>query len=183
MSSARRGDEGGEDYSLASNFYYYYVGSLPYFSKRLDSITDIQYTYGLTSFRRLFSPIFAGLNILGMDKPHIFEIVNDNINSLHSTIEYISKDHMFNSYATCFFEFYLDFGFLGIVLIPFVFGFYAQRLFRNVITSKCNRDVWKYSLFVSLFIYLSVLHFNGVVVCYIWPFIIERLFYKRVYSS
>lgn len=179
LSSARKGDEGAEDYSLFSNFYYYYVGSMPYLSARISSLHDFDFTYGLTSFRGLFSPLFSVLNVFGADKPQLITLANENVNSLHNTVLYISKNHPFNSYATCFFEFYLDGGMLGVIIISFLFGYYAEFLFQNMMANKTNRYIVKYAFFVSLFLYLSVLHFNGVVVCYIWPFILERYFYKK----
>lgn len=179
MSSTRRGDKGSEEYSLSSNFYYYYVGSIPYFSIRLSSLDDVNYTYGLTSFRGLASPVFAALGLLGFEKPPLMEIANENVNSLHDTVELISEDHPFNSYATCFFEFYLDAGVFGIIVLSLLFGFYSEKLYFKAKAHKTNRCIAKYALFVSLFLFLSVLHFNGVVVCYIWPFILERFFYKK----
>lgn len=178
LSMTRRG-ENDSDYSLFSNFYYYYVGSLPYLSARLNALQDLQYTFGLTSFRGLVSPFFALFGLLGFDKPYIMEIANENINSLHNTILDISPDHPFNSYATCFFEFYLDGGMIGTIVLSLLFGIYAQSLFYKFRNNKSNRYLVKYALFLAIFIYLSVLHFNGAVVCYIWPFILERFFYNR----
>lgn len=178
LSSSRRGDD-GDEYSLVSNFYYYYVGSIPYFSGRLDSIQQLEYTFGLTSFRGVFSPVFAFFELLGFDKPYLMEIANQNVNSLHNTVMLISKDQLFNSYATCFLEFYLDGGIIGVVVISLLFGHYAESLYLNVRTNNSNRYITKYALFVSIFLFMSVLHFNGVVVCYIWPFFLERFFYKR----
>lgn len=179
ISSARRGDNESDEYSLASNFYYYYVGSIPYFSLRLDSIPNINYTLGFTSFRGLISPFIALVGFLGINKPYLMELANQNVASLHDTVLNITNTHPFNSYATCFFEFYLDGGIIGVIVISLIFGFYAQSLYADVRTNKSNRFTVKYALFVSIFLYLSVLHFNGVVVCYIWPFILERFFYKR----
>lgn len=178
LSSVRRGEDDGE-YSLISNFYYYYVGSIPYMSLRLNAIHNISYTFGLTSFRGLVAPIFALLVIFGIQKPHLMELANQNVDSLHNTVMLISDSHPFNSYATCFFEFYLDGGLVGVIFISFLFGWYAQSLYYDMRINKSNRYIVKYSLFVSMFLYLSVLHFNGVVVCYILPFILERLFYKK----
>lgn len=178
LSSARRGNE-ADSYSLFSNFYYYYVGSLPYFGRRLSLLNDIDFTYGLTSFRGLFSPLFGLLGLLGFSKPEILQLANDNVNSLHNVVLLISNNHKFNSYATSFFEFYLDGGWVGVAVFSFLFGCYSQQLFKKSSLFCCERYMWKYALFVSIFIYFSVLHFNGSVVCYIWPFIIEKFFYSR----
>lgn len=180
LSKVRRGDEGSDEYSLGSNFYYYYVGSIPYFSLRVDALQDIDYTYGFTSFRGIISPFYGILNLIGFEKSDLVEIANENVNSLHNTVLLISKDHQFNSYATSFFEFYLDGGIFGVILLSALFGFYAQSIYNDMRTYKNDRYVMKYALFVSIFLYMSVLHFNGVVVCYIWPFFLERFFYNRI---
>lgn len=180
LSTARRSenDLNGE-YSFIENFYFYYVGSLPYFGQRLEQLDNAEYTLGLTSFRGFFSPIFAVTKLLGADTPDLMEISTENINSLHNTTLLITPIHKSNSYATCFFEFFLDGGYIGVFLFSFLFGYYSQYLFEKAEKYKMQRDMWKYAYFTSLYIFLSVLHFNGAVVCYLWPFIIERLFYMR----
>lgn len=179
FSVARRGDVIQEEYSLASNFYYYYVGSLPYLSHRLELLNNVEYTFGITAFRGFFSPIYAVLGGLGLLDTSLMEIADSNINSLHHTVLLISDTHSFNSYATCFFEFYLDGNFLGVIIISFLFGLYAQKLFKQMLAFKNNRFMFKYSLFCSLYIYLSVLIFSAAIVCYIWPFILERVMYRK----
>lgn len=182
LSSARRGGE-GEEYSLASNFYYYYVGSLPYLGQRLEALSNIDYTFGFTSFRGFWAPIFSTLGLIGFNEPHAMTVATTNVNDLHNVVMLITQTHNFNSYATCFFEFFLDGGYIGVAIISFLFGYYSQQLFRKTVTYKTNRYMWKFAFFLSLFIYLSVLHFNGVVVCYIWPFIIERWLYSNKQSA
>lgn len=180
LSSARRSeDDLNGKYSFAENFYFYYVGSLPYFGQRLDQINNSDYTLGLTSFRGFFSPIFAVTKLFGADNPDLMEISTENINSLHNISLLITPSHKSNSYATCFFEFFLDGGYIGVFFFSFLFGCYSQHLFEKAERFKMRRDMWKYAYFASLYIFLSVLHFNGAVVCYLWPFIIESLFYKK----
>lgn len=169
-----------DNYSVFSNFYFYYVGSLPYFSQRLELDKGNEMTYGFTSFRGIASPIVGGLKMLGMEDLAVMKTANDNVNSLHAVTLNITPTHNSNSYATLFFEFYLDGGLLGVFLISFLFGIYSQQLFVKAYRFQTNRYSWKYAFYVSLFLFLSVLHFNGVVVCYIWPFIIERLFYTQL---
>lgn len=170
---------GGEDdgYSILSEFYFYYVGCFPYFTRRLELLGDLNYTLGFTSFRGLFAPFFSILSLATGSKPELFELATQNVSSLSAIALEIAPDANYNSYATCFFEFYLDGGVLGIVFFSFIFGMYSHYLFRKLIVFKTNRSMWVYAYFVAIFIYLSVLHFNGLVICYIWPFIIERFLY------
>lgn len=178
LSAIRSGDDGG-DYSLFSNFYFYYAASLAYFSERLNMLSNLEYTFGLTSFRGLFAPFFAIAEMIGFGKPYLMSVANDNVDSLHATILEISPQGTFNSYATSFFEFYLDGGVMGLIIISVIFGYISNLLYRKMVFYKTERYMWKYSYWVSIFIYLSVLHFNAVVVCYVWPFVIERIFYTK----
>ena len=182
LSAIRGGEE--SDYSFLQNLYGYYAGSLPYFSQRLALLQNVDYTLGFTSFKGFFSPLFNVLSLLGLPKPELLELAAENVDSLHGTVLEISLlGGGFNSYATCFFEFFLDGGILGVIIISFLFGLYSQRLFLKTKKNKDSRSIWKYSWFVAIFIYLSVLHFNGVVICYIWPFILERIFYRKLSFS
>ncbi len=172
-------DDENEHYTVFSNFYHYYVGSLPYFSQRLEQDKGDDYTYGFTSFRGLVSPFVAVAKIAGVNKVELMDKANENVTSLHGVTLPISPAKKSNSYATLFYEFYFDGGIFGVFLFSFLFGMYSQRLFLKAEVYKTKRYIWKYSYLVSLFLFLSVLHFNGVVVCYIWPFVLERFLYKR----
>lgn len=178
FSSSRRGTDASEEYSVFSNFYYYYAGSIPYLSQRLDLLNNFEPTLGLTSFRGFFAPIFVILISLGIVDPHLMEVATANIDSLHGTVLYITNSHPFNSYATCFFEFYMDGGLFGVIIFSLFFGLYAQILYLKMIKLQDNRSLMKFCLFCSLYIYLSVLIFEAGIICYIWPFIIEKFIYR-----
>ena len=179
ISGERRGED-EQSYSLFENMYLYYAGSIPYFSQRLELINDTVYTFGFSSFRGLMSPFCALGRILVGVEPMFMTIANENVNSLHNVVLTVQNGgEGFNSYATCFFQFFQDGGYCGIIIMSFLFGFYAYHLYLDVIYNKENRNIMRYSLFLSIFIFLSVLHFNGVVICYIWPFVIERFLYKK----
>lgn len=177
ISTMRVGDE--NKYSFWKNIYMYYAGSLPYFSERLSLLRISKYTYGFTSFRGLIAPIVAFFELIGFSEPELMTLATENIQTLHNVVLYISPTHLFNSYATCFFEFFLDGGILGIILFSFAFGCFSFYLYKRAIKYKTMRDEFKYAYFFSLFIMLATLHFNGVVVCYIWPFIIEKILFLK----
>lgn len=101
------------------------------------------------------------------------------IQSLHDVILNVSPTYLFNSYGTVFLEFIKDGGIVGVILLSIIYGGTAQLYFKRMVKFGSRRDVIKYSYFLSTFILLSVLHFNGVVVCYIWPIALERLFYAK----
>lgn len=178
LSSSRRSSS-DNSYSFWYNLYTYYAGSLPYFSERLRLLHNFDFTYGFTSLRGLFAPFFAIGGLLGIDEPELMSEATHNIESLHNTVLNVTPTHKFNSYATCFFQFYQDGGILGVMLISFMFGYYSQYLFEKCIVFNSKRYQMLFAYFLSLFIFLSVLHFNGVVVCYIWPFILERFLYRQ----
>lgn len=179
FSRLRRGAE-ADTYNFAYNLYTYYVGSLPYFSQRLETMLEsLKYTYGMTSFRGFFAPIFAILGIFGFPEPKVMTEATDFINSLHSVIYNITPSHRFNSYATVFLEFYKDGGVIGVIVLSILFGWISQRYYIKAMRSGSIRFISKYAYFFSVFILLSMLHFNGSVVCYFWPLIIERFLYRK----
>lgn len=182
ISTVRR-DSFDEQYSFLKNIYMYYVGSIPYFDQRVNMACDIKYTFGLTSFRGFFAPFFSVLRILGISEPTLMVLATNNIESLHNVVLRITPSHKFNSYATVFFEFFLDGGIIGILVFSFLFGCVAEYLYKRAIRYHTTRDIFRYSYFFSIFMMLSVLHFNGAVVCYIWPFFIESVLFKNEKSS
>lgn len=177
LSTVRR-DASEVKYSFLYNIYTYYVGSIPYFGQRISLLpSDLHYSFGMTSLRGLFAPIVAVLGLLGIKEPYLMTLATQNIESLHNVVLNITPTHKFNSYATVFFEFYLDGGVMGIIILSFLFGLISFYLFKKCINFNSARDQFRYAYFFSIFLSLSVLHFNGAVVCYIWPFIIERMLF------
>ena len=169
----------GESYSLFDNLYHYYCACLPYFSRRLEMTDLTNYTFGFTSFRGLLAPIFAAFGLFGFGEPRLMTEATSFIQSLHDVILNVSPTYLFNSYGTVFLEFIKDGGIVGVILLSIIYGGTAQLYFKRMVKFGSRRDVIKYSYFLSSFILLSVLHFNGVVVCYIWPIALERLFYAK----
>ena len=178
LSTIRRA-EGEDRYSFIQNFYFYYVGSLPYVSKMFESITISQYTFGLTSFRGLFAPIFGGLAIFGLGNQELMATATKNITMLHGSNLFVAPGHRFNSYATIFYQFYQEGGIWGVAIISIICGFNAHYQYKCMSVRFSERDKIKYAYFFSVFIMFSVLHFNGAVLVYLWPLILERFFYKR----
>lgn len=176
--SSQRRSANEESYSFIKNLYFYYVGSIPYFSRRLAMLHTYEYTFGMTSLRGFFAPIIAVFGLLGFSEPQIMTIALKNIESLHNVVLYITPTHRFNSYATLFLQFFFDGGIIGVVVLSFALGSCACYLYKRAIRYNSVRDNFRYAYFFSMFIILSVLHFNGVVVCYIWPFIIERFLFS-----
>ena len=182
ISSQRRSDN-EEKYSFIKNLYFYYVGSITYLSQRLEMIHPFEYTFGMTSLRGFFAPIVAIFGLLGFSEPKIMTIALENIESLHNVVLNITPTHRFNTYATLFLQFYFDGGIIGVIILSFLLGSSACYLYRRAVRYKSVRDNFRYAYFFSIFVILSVLHFNGVVVCYIWPFVIEYfLFSTRDYN-
>ena len=177
LSTVRR-DASEVKYSFLYNIYTYYVGSIPYFGQRISLLpSDLHFSFGMTALRGLFAPIVAVLGLLGIKEPYLMTLATQNIESLHNVVLNITPTHKFNSYATVFFEFYLDGGVMGIIILSFLFGLISFYLFKKCINFNSARDQFRYAYFFSVFLSLSVLHFNGAVVCYIWPFIIERMLF------
>ena len=178
-SSISRADYTSSNYSLFQNVYYYYGGCVPYLGYRLNATYPTEYTFGFTSFRGIAAPIFAALGLLGIPEPHVLTIATDNVNSLHSVITTIAPGHRYNSYATMFFQFFQDGGLVGVAIISLMYGYYAGGLQKKYATTGAIRYRVKLAYFLGTFILFSMLHFNGCVVCYVWPLLIDGLLYKN----
>lgn len=178
-SSISRADYSNGNYSLFQNMYYYYGGSVPYLGYRLNTANLTEYTLGFTSFRGILAPIFAVLGILGIKEPQLLTIATNNINSLHSVITTIAPGHRYNSYATMFFQFFQDGGYVAVIILSLLYGYYAAGLQKKYVDSNSIRYRVKLAYFLGTFILFSMLHFNGCVICYVWPLIIDGILYKN----
>lgn len=181
----RSGDDGGR-YSLFYNFYSYYPGSINYLDYRIQNWDNmgIDFTHGFTSLRGLIAPFVAFLELVfKIDTPLVFKNATDVVVSLHSITTYISPNQSYNTYATIFYEFYADGGWIGVILCSLIFGYVSGVYYRRYVNEKSLRNIVNYGFFLSMFILFSNIHINSIVICYVWPLVLERFLYRRKKTS
>lgn len=169
----------GEDqYSTLQTLTYYYGGSVQFFQECISKF-KIEYTYGFSSLRGFFAPFFGIFKLFGLDSPEMLENANAYLAELHLHILNISPTKYYNSFATCFFQFYCDFGILGIVFLSFCFGFYAQTLYNKLIIYQNKRSEATYVFFFANIMMLSFVNMETVLALNFWPLILVLLLYKK----
>jgi oligosaccharide repeat unit polymerase len=167
----------GEDqYSTLQTLTYYYGGSVQFFEECITKI-KIEYTYGFSTLRGFFAPFFGVFKLFGLDSPEILENANAYLAELHLHILNISPTKTYNSFATCFFQFYCDFGIIGIVFLSFCFGFYAQSLYNKLIFYKNKRSEATYVFFFANIMMLSFVNIGTVLALTFWPLVLVRFLY------
>ena len=163
--------------SIGHTFYNYYAGSVQYLGYMLEQY-NYEHTYFFTTLRGLFSPIFGVFNILGIESPHSYQVATDIVNSMKYCILNVSPSDKFNSFTTCFYQFYCDGGYVGIVSLSFLFGAYSQYLYNNL--KRGMRYEIKYIYFYGVILMLSFTNMRTILMYIVWPLIIERLLYRKI---
>lgn len=121
--------------SILTNAYAYISGSLPLLSHFIgQSYTNLRF-HGVYTFFGFLYPIFFFLNYTGlMPYPKVYNDVFLIKGNTELFVE-IGDGIVMNSYTTLFYNFYLDFGYLGIVCFSAIFamicGYVYKRMKKN----------------------------------------------------
>ena len=111
----------------------------------MEQIGGNGYGYGIYF---LNSPITFGLMILKnvglIEYPAGFLTVQSSINALQNYTKV--GNNWFNSFATCFYYFYRDGGFVGIIIESGIYGFFSYRTFKNLKEKSQAREIILYSV-------------------------------------
>ena len=95
------------------------------------AITNLQGTFGFHYGRLTFAAfdelIGYFFRYLGVDYP----VMNHLMGSFISGSIQIGYNQSFNALYTCIFSFYFDFGIIGVILLPFLYGFLFRRIIVN----------------------------------------------------
>ena len=173
----------GEDqFSALQTLTYYYGGSVQFFEECIKSFR-IDYTYGFSTLRGFFAPFFGLFKLFGFDSPEVLDNANSYLANLHLHVLNISPTKTYNSFATCFFQFYCDFGILGIIILSYCFGFYAQSLYNKLLcrANKCSEA--KYVFFLSNILMLSFVNIGTVLALNFWPLVLVNFLYPARHKS
>ncbi len=133
--------------SPAESLYSYFTGCFQYLGFKLKQAGDVKYSGGIYF---LYSPITLGLMILkniGLIKyPAKFLSAQATINALQ---EYTKVGNSwFNAFATCFYYFYMDGGFFGVIIESIIYGYISYKIFRSLRSHPQARNIVLYSIFL-----------------------------------
>lgn len=168
---------GVDDSSVLQTMTFYYGASVQFFGECIEKI-KIDYTYGFSALRGFVAPFFGLLKIFGFISPEILQNANQYLTQIHEFSIQISPVSNYNSFATCFFQFYCDGGVMGIVILSFLFGFFAQYLYDKMIMEKTKRTEAAYVFFYANILMLSFVNMETVQALNFWPLIIVYFLYS-----
>ncbi len=180
ISKLRRGNNEA-NFSFLKNLYFYYIGCVKYFDLRIDSWSElnISHTLGFFSLRGLVSPICSTLEQMGVNIK-LFTDASDALASLHNIVYSVADDQRFNSYATAFYEFYIDGGIIGIILGSAIFGWLGGKYYSDYKNTHSLMSCLKLGYFISIFLLFSMLQISSIINYLIWPLILCPIIFKRI---
>ena len=176
LSEARRGE--GDEFSLLENLYFYYAGCIKYFELRVLNM-DIESTYGFFTLRGLIAPVMGLITkVIGIEFP-LYEMASTQLALLHGTIYQIAPGHDYNSYATCFWEFYVDGGVFGIIIFSLLYGYIGGRFYHEYKKRRTLKCMLNLSFFLSVYIMFSMLQISSIINYLVWPLMINFMLFKK----
>lgn len=139
--------------NLVYNMIAYLTGGLQLFDIHMqEPIADIR-TYGFFSMYGFIYPVFFLLNYMGILKyPAVFTDIA-NIKQQLEVFVTLSDHVRMNAYCTLFFNFYSDFGVLGIFLGSFIFGYFCMLAYIYFIRKKDVRTFVCYLILIQFMIF------------------------------
>lgn len=177
ISNMRSGEE--ENFSLLENIYFYYAGCVKYFDLRIANIDFADNTYGLFSCRGLIAPFLGVLTkIMDVDFP-IYEMATKQLALLHGTVYQIAPGHYYNSYATCFWEFYVDGKEIGVAIGSLIYGLLGGVFFHSYIERRTLLSIYNLSFFISIYLLFSMLQISSIINYLVWPLLFNVFMFER----
>ena len=171
--------DGKDNSSFLQTLTQYYGASVQFFGSSIHRAGIDDYTFGFSALRGFFAPFFGILKFLGMDSPSVLNDANTYLEFLHSHLLRISPEKNYNSFATCFFQFYCDGGIIGIVLLSFLYGYYAQHIFEKMVILKSKRAESTYVFFFANILMLSFVNMETVLALNFWPLVLVKFLYPN----
>lgn len=150
----------------------------------MDYLIDIVHstgdmTYGFVFFRGIFEIICTFTGPLGIfNFPPILGQLDKYTNPFYP----ISSSQMANAYTSMFFDFYLDFGLLGVILGCLIFGFIIQRIYLRMRDYPSDKNIIMYIIFAKAILY-SFFQWRFMMGSYVLAVIVTILMYTPIKKS
>ena len=129
------------DWTLLQSVYSYFSISIPLMDKWIGNIDTIGYrAYGLVFFRPVLSILSLlilhplGINIDALD------VAIDRINDVENFIQVFPR-HQYNAFASMFYYFYMDFGWVGVFLGTTFWGWICANVFKQASKTPSDRNL------------------------------------------
>lgn len=163
--------------SIFKTIYMHFTPSIIYLDNRLKVIDSFRYsgdvmmyTYGMTTLQGIIRPIMAILDMIGLSCTY-FDSATKFLLDNHDFVIHIADGEYFNFFTTSFAFYYKDFGVVGIVIFPFLYGKLCNRFYLNLKNKLNIINVCLYLFFVSgilLTIKVSFFSYTEIIVALYW---------------
>lgn len=154
----------------------YYGGCVQFFGYCIENVVN-DHTFGFSTFRGFLAPFWGIFKLIGIESPSFLNDANKYLETLHATVLNINPSKPYNSFATCFFQFYCDFGVVGIVALSFLYGVFAENIFEKMVILKSKRAEATYIFFFANIMMLSFVNMETVLALNFWPLVLVRFLY------
>lgn len=114
---------------LGKSLYLYICGGISLLNQAVQN-SKSNYTFGFSSFYGAFAAIMYPLRGLGIVKGEWFQYVSNIVNV--EGFRYIGPTTKLNAFVTVFYYPYLDFGYIGVAIIMFIYGVIAINIYLNM---------------------------------------------------
>lgn len=146
------------------------------------SIMDLkqEFTNGMTFLHGFLRPILVTLKFVGIPYPESYQKAIDLINA-NNDFYAVGKGSA-NSFVTVFYYFYMDFGYLSVVVGSMLYGYVSQALYLAVQKKPDKRNQSMYLLY-SIGLVLSFVRLHFTAHRYAYAFLILFFAFGHVRSS
>ena len=169
----RRGEIG----VLAREVYAYFTMSFRLFDIHMQLMRENpDFTYGMTLLNGLLRlPLLLIRSFFGIPYPTLFQKAYDAIAANNDF--YVIGSGRGNSFVTVFYYFFMDFGYIGIVIGSFFYGYLSQASYYSMLKNSEKRSTSIYML-IALGLFLSFVRLHFTASRYIYAFIVLLLSFK-----
>ncbi len=173
MSRLRKGD----DISMLREMYMYFSISFPLFDIHINMMEFTQsYTYGMTVLNGLFRPLQIILSSIGIPSLPLYRKASQMLGA-NNEYYYVGQTRA-NSFVTAFYNFYMDFGTIGIIFGCFIWGYLSQSAYQNL-KNNPNRRIQAVYILIVIGLFLSFAKFQFVAYRYLYAFLIILLSFSE----
>lgn len=154
----------------------YFTGSFIYFEKMLPVLNSNNIVlYGATFFGGIQDLVILLLNSLGSN----FVQISSYISEFNQNYVNIGGNTLFNAFTTMLYPFIYDFGLMGIIIQPFLFGVISGYYYLRM---EAKRSILYKSIYliIILMIYESVMRWMGL---FMHTWIVIFMFYLLKFFS
>lgn len=166
------------EYDFLYSVYVYFSGALPHMSYRLETIDfSNKFTYGMTFVSGLLRPPMIIYKWLFGSFPAVYQQTIDIGVELQSAVD-IGTGQTYNAFATSFFYFFYDLGYIGVIVDSILYGIICEYFYIKMKRKMTKMNIALYLLIIQG-ILTSMIRYPFVLFYYTYAFAYLLLFYSK----